>query len=607
MKKINSIPSAIAILFTVILVTSCHKDFLNTKPLGEISQLDVWSDPTLTETFVNGIYNTLEKPLTKYSRSIFADESQRRSNNAVLNFNKSLLTPDQIPGWVGGNTDPYMLWQPLYSSIRSCNLFLENIANVPDDNKLIDGKTLKQRLTGEVHFLRAWFYFNLTNLYGGVPIITNVYQLTDSFSIGRNSYAECIKFIVADCDTAASLLPLIQSGNNKGRATKGASLALKSRVLLFAASDLHNTQVFPGYSNPELIGYTDGNRTARWQAAKDAAKAVIDLGLYSLYKPNPAPGDSVSLNFASMFLSQDNVEDIFVKYYIPVTTVYVQQMWLLNGPNGYHAQGNNTPIGNMVDSYEMRDGSLFDWNDPAKALEPYKNRDPRFYADILYEGAKWAKRPSDVGGIDPVGIIQVGKWRTWNSSTNAAVDVWGLDTPNGPIETNNSSATGYYCRKFLDPTLTGPYETNIQPYTYRYIRFAEILMNYAEACLGLGQEEEARTYINMIRKRAGMPDVTKSGQVLIERYRNERRVEFYNEDKRFFDVRRWVIGPKAYTDVTKVTVVYQLNPDHTTATIPTITPQLLEKRSWINKAYFFPINRDEMNKNSKLIQNPEYN
>ena len=606
MKKIINIPG-IMILGIVLLMSSCKKDFLETKPLSEISQLDVWSDPTLTETFVNGIYNRLEEPLIKYSRSIYVDESQRRANQTVLDFNNCLLTPDQIPGWTSGNADPYMLWKPLYASIRSCNLFFDNLKSIPDDNTLIDGKTLKERLTGEVHFLRAWFYFNLTNLYGGVPIINKVYQLSDSFAVPRNSYADCIKFIVADCDSAAGLLPQAQSGNNKGRATEGAALSLKSRALLFAASDLHNTAVFPGYSNPELIGYTDGDRNTRWQAAKDAAKAVIDLGLYSLYKANPAPGDSVSLNFVNMRLSQDNEEDIFVKYYIPTTIVTFQNMWLLNGPNGYHAQGNNTPIGNMVDAYEMADGTPFDWNNPTEASEPYKNRDPRFYADILYEGARWARRPSDVIGIDPVGIIQVGKWTKWNSATGAPVDVYGLDTPNGPIETNNSSATGYYCRKFLDPALTGPYETNIQPYTYRYIRYAEILLNYAEACMGLGQDAEARTYINMVRERAGMPDITESGAALVARYRNERRVEFYNEDKRFFDVRRWVIGPDAYTNTTKVTVVYKLNPDHSTAAIPTITPQLLEKRSWDDKAYFFPIDRNELNKNPKIIQNPGYN
>lgn len=596
----------ILILCVVLFVTSCRKDFLETKPLGEISQLDVWSDPAMAEAFVNGIYNKLEQPLVKYSRSIFVDESLRRANKNLQDFNNGNLSPDNIPGWVGGNTDPYMNWDALYANIRTCNLFFDNIETMPDNGVLIDGKTMKERLTGEVHFLRAWFYFGLTNLYGGVPLITQVYHLTDSLTAPRDSYADCISFIVENCDKAISLLPLTQSGDNKGRATKGAAMALKAKVLLFAASDLHNSPSFFSYSNPELLGYTDGNRTARWQAAKDAARAVIDLGKYNLYRAEPGPADNVSDNYVSMWLTVDNEEDIFVKYYTPVTTRYEQNMWLLNSPNGYHCQGNNTPIGNMVDAYEMADGTKFDWNDPAKATEPYKNRDPRFYSDILYEGAPWSKRPSDVAGIDPVGIIQVGRWVRWNSATNSEETVFGLDTRNGPIETNNSSISGYYCRKFLDPTLIGPYETNLQPYTYRYIRYAEVLMNYAEACLGLGQEEEARTYINKIRKRAGMPDITETGAALVARYRNERRIEFYNEDKRFFDVRRWMIGPEAYTDATAVSVVYKLNPDHTTAAIPTITSEFLEKRSWNDRAYFFPILRDEMDKNNKLIQNPAY-
>ena len=144
---------------------------------------------------------------------------------------------------------------------------------------------------------------NLTNLFGGVPIITKTYELDDDFSAPRNTYAECIKFIADECDLAASLLPLNYTGDRIGRATKGAALALKARILLYAASDLHNTTVFPGYSNPELIGYTDANRTARWQAAKDAAKAVMDLGIYSLFRPNPAPTDSVAQNFVDLFNS----------------------------------------------------------------------------------------------------------------------------------------------------------------------------------------------------------------------------------------------------------------------------------------------------------------
>ena len=146
-----------------------------------------------------------------------------------------------------------------------------------------------------------------------------------------------------------------------------------------------------------------------------------------------------------------------------------------------------------------------------------------------------------------------------------------------------------------------------QDLTWRYFRYGEILLNYVEACIELGEDEEARTYLNMIRKRAGMPDITESGAELKARYRNERRIEMVFEDQRFYDVRRWLIGPEAYHAVHGVDIVYKLNPDKTTATIPTITPVQIMTGSWDNKAYFFPISRSEMNKNDLLIQNPGYN
>ena len=143
--------------------------------------------------------------------------------------------------------------------------------------------------------------------------------------------------------------------------------------------------------------------------------------------------------------------------------------------------------------------------------------------------------------------------------------------------------------------------------TWRFIRYAEVLLNYAEACIELGMEQEARTYLNMIRKRAGMPDITESGAALKAKYRNERRVELAFEEHRIFDVRRWAIGPEVYNITTKVAdIVYPMNSDHTTATKPIVKHIDFEKYAWSNKAYFLPILRDEMNKNNLLIQNPEY-
>ena len=298
---------------------------------GSDSDVAVWKDPILAETFVNGIYFKMEVPNgdNKYGTPNLVDELHRRDGTNQVNFNNCRITPDLIPGW--GSEIP--TWANMYQNIRACNKFLGNIDNLIDDGVLVDGVTRKNRMTGEIYFLRAWFYMRLTSLFGGVPIIDKEYQLAEDFQAARNTYDECVKFMVADCDLAASLLPLKHTADRFARATKGAALALKSRILIYAASDLHNTTVFPGYSNPELIGYTDANRTARFQAAKDAAKAVMDLGLYSLFRPNPAPDDSVAMNFEALFNSKDCVEDIMVRY-VTSTTYAVNYTWMnLSGPN----------------------------------------------------------------------------------------------------------------------------------------------------------------------------------------------------------------------------------------------------------------------------------
>jgi len=596
MKKIKFL-SFLAI--SVLLISSCNHEFLNTEPSTEFSELTVWNDPALVETFINQMYFRLDEPLTDgRMKANYVDEAHYRGNSNARNFNRSNITVDNIPGWT---TNRYRSWADMYKSIRYCNIFFANVDKVPFSPSLVDGKTLKDRMTGEVHFLRAMLYHNLACDYGGVPLITNVFSLEDEFAVPRNTYAECIDFIVGECDKAASMLPDKNSGVNNGRATKGAALALKSRVLLYAASDLHNKYTFQGYANPELIGYTSGTQAERWLKAKNAAKAVISLNLYGLNKANPAPGENVADNYAGVFLSKQTEEDIFIKFF---TTAMGQRWGLYTSPNGYHGWGTNAPIGNLVNDYEMADGTKFSWSNPQHAAEPYKNREPRFYATIFHDGAPWRVRPDDVKGIDPKNKIQTGVWQIWDQNANKMVEVYGVDTRKSPIEDWNGSYTGYYCRKYIDPNNDAQYVS--QSITWRFIRYAEVLLNYAEACIELGEDAEARTYLNMVRKRAGLPGLTESGNDLRERYRNERRIELAFEEHRFYDVRRWLIGPKAYVNALASNVIYKLNPDKTTATTPTVTHTVYETYSWNNKAYFLPILRDEMNKNNKLIQNPGY-
>src|SRR2546430_689633 len=417
-------------------------------------------------------------------------------------------------------------WANNYSRIRQANIFLSKI-----DATTFDA-ALKQRLKGEVYFLRAYFYHNLMRMYGGVPLITKVYGLNDDFQVARNGFKETVDFIVATADSAAALLPLSYSGANVGRATKGAALALKARVLLYAASDLYNVNpsgnAFTGYTTPQ-------DRTALWRAAKNAAQAVMDLGSYSLFRPAPASSQEAAKNYADLFLQQTSTEAIMSRFFL-TTRDDGYNPGLHDGPNGYHTWGGNTPIQNLIDDYRMADGSKFDWNNPAHAAAPYVNRDPRFYASIAYDGAPWRPRPDDVKKLDPVGIIQ-----TFRTLTTDSGVVAGLDTRDSPIENWNGGYSGYYIRKFIDPSINAQFTREQVPWIY--FRYAEVLLNYAEASIELNELGDALNALNQIRRRAGMPDLV-AGPDLRDEYRNERRIEMAFEEHRFFDVRRWIIAPQ---------------------------------------------------------------
>jgi hypothetical protein len=627
MRKILYIVSAI---FLIGIVTSCKKSFLDTKPLGSYSDADVWVDPNLTAAFVNDCYyNALGWPFAIERLSDYSDETSFTPDWGAFDFNKSLMTSDGLMGWGTdwGNTDPtantlHYRWAPLYKNVRACNLFFTKVKSVQfgtDDA----GQALKTRTIGEVYFLRAYTYHYLVALYGGVPIITKPYGLDQDYSLARNTYEECIDYIVGQLDSAALYLPASFSGSDRGHATKGAALALKARTLLYAASDLHASNIIsgyaPGYANPELLGYTTGSQSDRWTAAKAAAKAVIDLGTYSLYLPTPAPADSVAKNLVNYFLSYGyETEDILLEYFTPKTgrswSDYFPAKYC--GPNGYHNWGNNTPLGDMVDDYEMKDGTSFNWSNPANLANPYAKREARFYASILYEGAPWRKRPSDVQLIDPFDKIQVGHVFKLDGTSQL---VPGVDTREGPIENWNGGRSGYYLRKFIDPTLDPQFVNQDIP--FRHIRYAEVLLNYAEACIELGDAanlSDARDKINMIRTRAGQPNIAAGLDQATMRglVRHERRLELAFEDHRFWDVHRWVIGPAAYhpthrADVKYLTAAAATNyrqADGSTWGAPIYSNQLIgvESRAWNNKCYFFPILRDEMNKNTKLLQNPGY-
>jgi hypothetical protein len=607
------------IVVSGVLLASCKKDFLSTKPLNQASAEATWSDPNLSTAFVTELYNGLSWGiLDQMNNDCLTD-------NALYNFGKQDIMEGNIsPDHLNGLQDRYE-WNLMYARIRSANISLEQLPKAPLDSALVN------RLKGEAYFMRAYFYNQLLRFYGGVPLVKSSYSATATdFSVPRSSYEDCVNFILTDLDQAASLLS--NKNMDKGRATADAAKALKIRVLTYAASPLHNPDFYKtittvgGYAHPELLGYTTSDSAARWQKAYDAAFAFVSAGKYgymlNLSAPvSPADGFT---NYQNSYLSRNGgeAEIIFARYFSNAKDEWGAWYGRNNCTNGYHGWTSSEPTQNLVDDYEALDGTGvahdFSWSNPADAAAPYANRDPRFYASILYDGAPWKPRTADGAGIDPYNEIQMGTYQT--GSASSPVTYFGLDTRNGPIENWNGTRTGYAIRKFMDPNPSIIDQNTRSEVPSPQIRFTEIVYDYIEASLALGKNAEAIAWINKIRFRSGLPAIIEtSGPALLNRYRRERNKEMLFEEQRFFDARRWMIAPKTLGNkvrIMKITgtlkagktvPIYRYSTDNYNYTYTTqeIDPGV-ENRAWADKVYFPPISRDEMNKNKKLIQNPGY-
>jgi starch-binding outer membrane protein, SusD/RagB family len=280
-----------------------------------------------------------------------------------------------------------------------------------------------------------------------------------------------------------------------------------------------------------------------------------------------------------------------------------------NGPNGYNNWGGNTPIQQLVDDYEMMDGTKFSWSNPQHAAAPYVNRDPRFYATILHDGSPWKPRPSSSAGLDPFNQIQTG---TYDGKA-------GLDTRQSAVENWNGTRTHYYTRKFIDGNPALPdNQSAAQTIPWPFIRYTEMAFIYAEASMELGNETEARLWLNRIRFRSGMPAISDAGPALRTRLHNERRIELAYEEHRYHDARRWMIGEQLGRPIQAISVTatlkpgktahnpYRYDPDVYNYTYTVFNNTENELRVWRDKMYFRPLSRDEINRNSKLVQNPGY-
>lgn len=499
-------------IITVLLIlvcTSCERNILDIEPQDRIAESAVWSDASLIKAYHTDLYNGIPHGFYIHMYSKFTDEAYNSTPCCCAElFKLNTYTPDNISSMGGASTASnwctnfLYYWDLGYQYVRKINVFLEKMEEI--DIVLED----KDKLIAEAKFLRAFSYFELIKRFGGVPIITRSYELSESEDVKfvRNTFDECVAFIEQDLSEAMAVLPAryLSTDANYGRATVDACQALLSRTYLYAASPLFNPS----------------NDQQKWQKAADAAEALFSAG-YSLY-----------LDYQKLFeLSQGDAQDevIFSRGF---TSTNGHQTPMNNLNRRFEANGgwwgSNGPTQNLVDDYDMTNGEPpFLANGTINPLSgydpqhPFEDRDPRFDATIIHDGT----------------VFRDILFEMWISEDGS---VWGFDSYKN---TGDNPRTNYVLKKFMPSESPINWQTN-STIQWPHFRLAEIYLNYAEAQFELGNEGIARDYVSMVRARVGMPSLpaTVTGEDLRRRIYNERRVELAFENHRFFDIRRWEIA-----------------------------------------------------------------
>lgn len=599
MKKIILLITAITLI--AFCLPSCRKgSFLDNKSTASLNQQVTFADSAHTMDFLAGLYlddaysfpskvttsvNTIADNLSDFSQC--QDEATGRYP-AAGNFDKVVTQGTFANIYANTITADYLNF---YSDIRNINIFLANV----DKSPLSAAK--KIRVKCEARFLRVLYYSFLTRYFGGVPLVGDqVFNVADPGTVIRGTYADCVSYMTSELDAIASLLPLNYTGLDYGRVTKGACLALKSRILLYAASPLYNGGSTA--TTPALIATTayPSYDATRWETARQAALAVINLGQYSLNVDNTTPwgGNAKGLGygFYNVFITRENSEFIFFR---PMVTSHVLEVYYFPKSRG-GADFYYYPTQELVDAFPTINGlpittDIKSGSNPTgyDAANPYANRDPRMSATVIYNQSTLYL--STTKALAPV-----------NTYVGAAND--GIVA----ISSNTETITGYYVRKMCSEQGSPTGGSNVDR-SLPIIRYAEILLNYAEATNEVGNSAEALSYLKLLRVRAGISAGTNGQYGLPTTYTqadvrqlimNEREIELAFEGHRWFDIRRWKIGSQIDGLMTHGMQITLSGSTYTYNRI-NVTPRYFKPIY-----YYFPIPTSDVTFNPLVLQNPGY-
>lgn len=504
MSKIFSTIQKSFLLAGIVMVS--HGCKIDIAPTDRYTEEAIWKNPSNMELYVNGLYAEFQTfkfgqfPIGYSNATDALTDIMKYTSSTAGNGTVNILATDASRVNAAGPQLNY--WQAAYTRIRRINEFIDGLHKYA-----IVSEEEKEQYEAEARFVRGYVYFWLVKLHGSVIIMDDIAKHTQKDN-PRSSEDDCWKFVAADFAYAAEKLPPAQTGERAGRATKGAAYGMLARTWLYAASIAEYDK--KQFNKDALTGVPEANAPAYYKNAADAAAEVIKLAGEGYYE--------LESDFTALFTNKNTKEAVFkLDFVAPQFTHQYDLGFTPPGDVPGQCLVYGVPTAELVDEFEMKDGTKFSWNNPAQAADPYVDREPRFYGTILYNGASW-------------------KGRTINTTPGDATEgimEYGISTE--PRKT----VTGYYVRKMLDAANTN-FIQNKSTQPWIEMRYAEVLLIDAEAKAKLNDVSGAQASLDALRNKRGLPNTPAStpAQLMIA-IEHERKVELAFEGHRYWDLRRW--------------------------------------------------------------------
>ena len=553
MKKIHYI--LFALLFCGGWACERDEDFLTREPAEVLSTNQALSDAAQVESILSNLYSRQFSIARLSDWGTMADFNEiyvAANDGATNNWHNN-----NTWGWNGTN-GYWGTWD--YGYIRELNLFIQRMdqATIPE--------SLITTFTAEARYLRAAYYYELAKLYGGVPIILEplVYDFSGDptyLQVPRSTEAAIYDFVIQEATELATLLPVNSEG--KSRATAGAALAMKAQAAVYAGSLARYNSVTPSVTLGDgIIGIPADRADGYYTTALQTAQQVIngEVGSYSLYAKNP---NDLAENFAAVFYDKNaNPEVIYQEEYL---IKFKTHGYTISNQPRFGAEeeegGALNPSLNLVQSFELLDNTFapIPTVDGAGDRILYENqedifagRDARLGGTVILPGTSFKGRPVDIwAGVQlPDGEIVSGNERGQLRELPGSAtpqQVVGFD---GPLEnTPQNAVTGFYVRKYLDPTPGSGQRGNQSDVSRIQYRYAEIVLIAAEAAFELNDAATAAGYMNQVRERAGFTIPLTPEDITFDRIVHERRAEFALEGQYYMDLKRFRIAHRVFDGV----------------------------------------------------------